>query len=321
MDTRHQVDQYMIVGIQLIFIVVTGACIHASSTSNEASCSDLSSADNDSNISSVHCLGKYMMESYVGKYDSSLDSDFQDFTTHKLHIASCKLLSEKLDILVRSSVLRHHLIGEGSHRRLLFSIRLNFHPKLKSLSEHPSDSYEVLFIEKLPYGIFADPFELQHLVQRGVFTDASVFGDTNLELPSFLSDHSIVEIHMDFDLITLSALKYEYELEVSIELPLHARYPALEESGYSTVEFHAPVVFLRHRLYGKSDKSCFLTMIHNNSESTTSPVVWKIPCGIRAHARTVSAVTFLSALLSVSLIVLVSVCFSDVKLCKTLKDS
>lgn len=278
MDTRHQVDQYMIVGIQLIFIVVTGACIHASSTSNEASCSDLSSADNDSNISSVHCLGKYMMESYVGKYDSSLDSDFQDFTTHKLHIASCKLLSEKLDILVRSSVLRHHLIGE-------------------------------------------DPFELQHLVQRGVFTDASVFGDTNLELPSFLSDHSIVEIHMDFDLITLSALKYEYELEVSIELPLHARYPALEESGYSTVEFHAPVVFLRHRLYGKSDKSCFLTMIHNNSESTTSPVVWKIPCGIRAHARTVSAVTFLSALLSVSLIVLVSVCFSDVKLCKTLKDS
>lgn len=37
MDTRHQVDQYMVVGIQLILIVVTGACIHASSTSDEVS--------------------------------------------------------------------------------------------------------------------------------------------------------------------------------------------------------------------------------------------------------------------------------------------
>lgn len=56
-----------------------------------------------------------------------------------------------------------------------------------------------------------------------VFKDASVFGDTNLELPSFLSNQSIVEVHLDAALNN-SAGK-EIVLEFKIEIPLHARYP------------------------------------------------------------------------------------------------
>ncbi|CAN6343974.1 unnamed protein product [Urochloa humidicola] len=49
----------------------------------------------------------------------------------------------------------------------------------------------------LPNGVFAGPFELQHFVERKVFLDMAVFGDTNLELPSALSNRSAVEIHFD----------------------------------------------------------------------------------------------------------------------------
>lgn len=51
-----------------------------------------------------------------------------------------------------------------------------------------------------------------------VFSDVSVFGDTNLELPSFRSNRSVVEIHVE-----ISSRDYENG-EISIKLPLHARY-------------------------------------------------------------------------------------------------
>lgn len=101
-----------------------------------------------------------------------------------------------------------------------------------------------------------------------VFTDASVFGDTNLELPSFLSDHSIVEIHMDVDLITLSALKYEYELEVSIELPLHARYPV---SNFGNVEhFFEAFVYISLELL--ENPCAYVVCFHAFSQWFSQPV-------------------------------------------------
>lgn len=44
-----------------------------------------------------------------------------------------------------------------------------------------------------------------------------MFGDTNLELPSFRSNQTVVEIHK-----VLSG--GDGDLEVSLEVPLHARY-------------------------------------------------------------------------------------------------
>lgn len=52
-----------------------------------------------------------------------------------------------------------------------------------------------------------------------VFRDVAVFGDTNLELPSFLSNRSAVEIHLDVD----SNIFYQ-SADINLELPLHARY-------------------------------------------------------------------------------------------------
>jgi len=107
--------------------------------------------------------------------------------------------------------------GEGSHRHVVSTLTfVNQSDGKKWLDSH---SCEAVIIERLPIGVFADPFELQHLVHHRAFLDAAVFGDSNLELPSALSNRSIVEIHMDIrnDLLE--------NHETVIQLPLHARYP------------------------------------------------------------------------------------------------
>lgn len=55
-----------------------------------------------------------------------------------------------------------------------------------------------------------------------VFSDAAVFGDSNLELPSFRSNRSVVEIHTE---ISSGEDINSNQMEIKIELPLHARYP------------------------------------------------------------------------------------------------
>lgn len=57
-----------------------------------------------------------------------------------------------------------------------------------------------------------------------VFSDASVFGDTNLESPTFVSNRSVVEVH--HDIWNNTPFKQSNRtVEFFIEIPLHARYP------------------------------------------------------------------------------------------------
>lgn len=60
---------------------------------------------------------------------------------------------------------------------------------------------------------------VKFLFYLAVFLDVAVFGDTNLEIPSALSNRSAVEIH--FDLRPSTSMN----CNLAIELPLHARYP------------------------------------------------------------------------------------------------
>lgn len=63
------------------------------------------------------------------------------------------------------SELQRKLVGEGSHRNLVSTLRF-----IDCSDAMPNflDSYdcEAVIIERLPRGVFADPFELQHLVNR-----------------------------------------------------------------------------------------------------------------------------------------------------------
>lgn len=105
------------------------------------------------------------MQSYYEKYENLLDSDFQDFIGRELPFGMCEVLPHDLSLVLKLSILHRNLIGHGSHRHLTSSIRVNIKPE--SISELPFHHCEVIIIERLPSGVFADPFELQHLLQRG----------------------------------------------------------------------------------------------------------------------------------------------------------
>ena len=77
-----------------------------------------------------------------------------------------------------------------------------------------------------------------------MFSAAAVFGDTNLELPSALSNRSIVEVHMDIGShITLKSS------ESVVQVPLHARYPV-------SLEIDMEVRFCR--LYSHLSESLYI---------------------------------------------------------------
>ncbi|KAK2662561.1 hypothetical protein Ddye_001135 [Dipteronia dyeriana] len=158
---------------------------------------------------------------------------------HMNFILACVISCRRIRGFLYDNQVYSHLIGEGSRRCLSSAIRFDIDPKL--VSQLSNKYCEVIFVERLPFGVFADPFELQHLHQHA-FTDVAFCGDTNLELPSFLSNQSVVEVHMKVDLNSL--LTHKRGLEILVVLPLHARYPHLDESGYSIVEFGDPNLFM-----------------------------------------------------------------------------
>ncbi|XVE65321.1 hypothetical protein DITRI_Ditri07aG0171700 [Diplodiscus trichospermus] len=262
---------------------------------------------------------KYIMKSYFDKYENLHDSSFEDFMAHELSSSLCEVLPDSQDLDVRLSVVERSLIGEGSHRLLSSSIRLQI--EAASSPKLPAHFCEVIIIRRLPLGVFADPFELQHLHERKVFTNAAVFGDTNLELPSFRSNRSVVEVHMDAGSNILS--EQSNGLEMNIQFPLHARYQPLDESGYSIVEIGEPDVLMSCSMEGKQhNQSCLFIMSQNDSvKPRIGAVAWRIPSGIKAHSRFVSVVTFCTAFLSTLAIVVTSLFCSGIKVPKNLKQS
>ena len=216
--------------------------------------------------SSSFSISKYIMKSYYERYEQLDDSYYQDFIAQELPFGLCDIQPDNPNLVPRLIILNRKLIGEGSHRRLSSSIRISIQPR--SITKTSHSNCGVILTERLPAGVFADPFELQHLLQRGgncafvsfyeykelfnsciqgciivsldhlpgvnlfdaVFNDIAVFGDTNLESPSFLSNRAVVEVHMD---VNLGISRDKSLVDIKFELPLHARYAVSQK----TIEF------------------------------------------------------------------------------------
>ncbi|KAG8476030.1 hypothetical protein CXB51_032831 [Gossypium anomalum] len=259
--------------------------------------------------------GKFIMKSYFENYESLHDSSFEDFMAHQLSSSLCQGIPDNWNVGVRLSVRELSLVGEGSHRHLSSSIRLQIGSA--SIPKLPAHLCEVIVIQRLPLGVFADPFELQIPHKHKAFRDIAVFGDTNLELPSFRSNRSAVEFHIDAGSNIL--FMQNNGTEFNLLLPLHARYQPLDESGYSIVEIGEPDMLMRCSVEGKQHKqSClFVSPSNEKAKSTSATVAWKIPAGMKAHAGSVSVITFVTALLSTLSIVYASMFWSGTKVSKT----
>ncbi|PKU75891.1 hypothetical protein MA16_Dca005938 [Dendrobium catenatum] len=178
------------------------------------------------------CSQDNLMRSFFNSHGQLSEPDFSKFLDKEICLGDlCEEMLVNADIFGLSSLLRE-LIGEGSHRQLVTTMELYHHPKFTHfVNEH---FCEAIVIEYLPTGVFSDPFELQRLVDREVFLSASVFGDTNLELPYALSNISVVEIHIN---VKSDAQK------IVVQLPLHSRYPHLQPNvkhAYGVVRLLQP---------------------------------------------------------------------------------
>ncbi|XP_037472686.1 phosphatidylinositol-glycan biosynthesis class X protein-like isoform X1 [Triticum dicoccoides] len=265
----------------------TSIAAAASSLSEQVWCSQKS-------FNCMPCSMIYISDAYPGTFTPPLAqhnglADVPDSSD------LCKGLTNDLDVPV---LLESHrqLVGEGSHRRLVYSMKFgNSEDTLvKFLDDYDAN---LVIIESLPSGVFVDPFELHHFVERKVFLDVAVFGDTNLELPSALSNLSAVEIHFDLKPST------SMNCNLVMELPLHARYPSLDASGYATVEFGSPDLLLHYRRKETHPNSC-LCVLQNLDAMPVEKATWRIPCGNEAHTGFVSSLTFISALVCSMSIVL-----------------
>lgn len=126
---------------------------------------DVDFPEENSNAGEVSCPKKWILKPDLEYFDTPLESHSQDFVEHKISRCLCKALIGAQTTELKLSGLERHLIGEGSHRRLSSSIRMNVCDEF--VVNHPAYSCEVIVIEKLPHGIFTNPFESQHLFQHG----------------------------------------------------------------------------------------------------------------------------------------------------------
>ncbi|KAL2538942.1 phosphatidylinositol-glycan biosynthesis class X protein [Forsythia ovata] len=290
MEVQHfQIQLHLATAFGLIFLVMGGTAIPTNN--EEQTC----------------CREKYLTNTYFIKHDSLIDSQFEEFIANEIPLGLCKVRQVEPQSVPTLLSVHRNLIGEGSHRQLSSSIRIKMQGESKF--KLPAQSCQVIIVERLPSGVFADPFELQHLVQCGVFTDAAVLGDTNLELPSFRSNRSVVELHVQMGSNML--LESKDALEVNLGLPLHARYAPLGH-GFSKFELGPPDLFMRCSFKGKAfSGSCLFMTTNHIVDYKAIPVVWEVPCGIKEHVGVVSAVTFLSAMMSSLLIVSTSMYHSQ----------
>ncbi|KAL6627459.1 hypothetical protein ACP70R_031185 [Stipagrostis hirtigluma subsp. patula] len=281
----------------LLAVALAAASLSSAAAASAASPPPEQAGSSQESTSCMPCSRAYIGDTYLNTFMGHLPQH-RDLAETYGSGDLCKGLSDEIEVPTLSE-LHRQLVGEGSHRRMVYSLKFGQDSMVNFLDTYDAN---LVIIEKLPSGVFADPFELQHFVERKVFLDVAVFGDTNLELPSALSNRSAVEIHFDIR----PSISTNYNLV--IELPLHARYPPLDASGYATVEFGSPDLFLRYRKKEINPISCLWTLKNLGAAPAERPT-WRIPCGDQAHLGFVSSITFLSALVCSVSIVLAALIF------------
>eukprot|EP00241_Pyramimonas_parkeae_P010690 CAMPEP_0114255026 /NCGR_PEP_ID=MMETSP0058-20121206/17326_1 /TAXON_ID=36894 /ORGANISM="Pyramimonas parkeae, CCMP726" /LENGTH=229 /DNA_ID=CAMNT_0001369351 /DNA_START=198 /DNA_END=887 /DNA_ORIENTATION=+ len=184
-------------------------------------------------------------------------------------------VSEDLRSLGEAWAMERSLSGDGFHR----IIHMNFTSLLPGLLDH-NNGCQMLVMQSLTNGLFADVYELEGKA-RVNDDQFQVFGDVNIERPATECSTSVVTSVLHIQETANSGGK------ASLDLPLHARYPAVARSAnFSTV-----VVPLQlPRAFKRCAKSLWQEVSVRDG-SIGEPLEWRVPAGIAAHAPYVNFIT------------------------------
>lgn len=187
------------------------------------------------------------------------------------------------------------LLGNGAHRELRSLVTV----KLENI-----ETCNMVIVERLSSGVFADKFELEGLVARGVYAEAVLYGDHNLELPALHSSQSMVVIHKSFSSESKDLLQAE------VRLPLHARYPPLSLESHVAVGFRFPILLLQcfrkggnasneNMNDGSIDMAWALLTKKESSLIDSIELQWRVPAGNPLHSKIVASITACTSFIGV----------------------
>lgn len=194
------------------------------------------------------------------------------------------------------------LVGNGSHRELSTSVIIR---------QEKSGTCNMVTVEKLPIGVFADMFELDGLVAHKVFIDAQVYGDRNLELPALHSSQSIVVLHTIINITDTHSDQAHSMMQAKVSLPLHARYPRLSLESHVLVNFSLPYVLFHCLLSDNTSPANIAWTLLSWSDNMS--LQWAVPAGNPMHTRFVAVTTACTALIGVAVLLVVSSCSLSVE--------
>jgi len=114
-------------------------------------------------INCVPCSRNYIGDAYLYTFTDQL-APHRGLAEMSDSGELCKGLTDAVEVPTLSE-LHRQLVGEGSHRRLVYSVKFG---ACQDAMVNFLDGYDahLVITEKLPNGVFADPFELQHFVER-----------------------------------------------------------------------------------------------------------------------------------------------------------
>jgi GPI mannosyltransferase 1 subunit X len=114
-------------------------------------------------IGCMPCSRTYVADAHLDIFSGQLDLHH-----HQAEMSysgdMCNGFAGDVDVPTLSELDRE-LVGEGSHRSLVYSMKFG---ACQDAMVSFLDSYDthLVMIEKLPNGVFADPFELRHFVEK-----------------------------------------------------------------------------------------------------------------------------------------------------------
>ncbi|CAM6083272.1 unnamed protein product [Calypogeia fissa] len=126
----------------------------------------------------------------LGKFLSS------EASVEDLHLMTPAEISAEKD---RPSAVVHglerSLLGNGAHREVHSEISVELDLGLDIPEGSVTDDCDLVLLERLSKGVFADPFQLNRLQQQKAVKHVQIYGDVDLERPARNSFQSIVELH------------------------------------------------------------------------------------------------------------------------------
>ena len=178
------------------------------------------------------------------------------------------------------------------------------------------DTCNFTVLQLLPAGLFADPYELQNLVtttmQRGnskLLTSFKVFGVVDVEKIETDCSQTLLSVSAHYAVLQTQAMSCNGHTRIGLTVPLHARYPAPQLFGASSLStflwsglhhynITKPLFTVDYASESAATPQCYSTPAQHTSETSQQFLHWTVPTGGMWHMQLVEIVTVLTAVCS-----------------------